>query len=226
MARTPKPVHEQFFDRDPVPLARALVGTVLRRRLGGQWLAAKIVETEAYALDEPASHSSLGRTPSREPMFAPPGTLYLYWSRGGPSLNLSARGSGDAVLIKAAVPHVDSVSPPQALEHMRTLLPPLANGPRATHRLCSGQSLLCRALDLHVKEWTGLRFDPARFVLEDLGDRPELVQARRLGISAVRSTGLPWRFVHREHVRSATKNPLTRRGAAQGVDYWMLPSGG
>ncbi len=216
---------ESFFDQPPVDLAQALVGKVLRRRLDGLWLAASIVEAEAYAIDEKGSHSSLGRTPSREPMFAPPGTLYLYHSQGGDSLNLSAQGEGNAVLIKSGAPWIDAISPPESLERMHALNPTRSGGRRPDHRLCAGQALLCRALDLRVREWTGRRFDPAVFLLEDVGRSPPLVQARRLGIPAGRDEHLPWRFVDRERVRSATKNPLTRRGAREGVDYWLLGAG-
>jgi len=219
------PLPDAFFDRPPVDLAMALVGKVLRRRLDGLWLAASIVEAEAYAIDEKGSHSSLGRTPSREPMFAPPGTLYLYHSQGGDSLNLSARGGGNAVLVKSGVPWVDAASPEETLDRMHALSPRRSGERRPAHRLCAGQALLCRALDLRVREWTGRRFDPASFFLEDVGRSPRLVQARRLGIPAGRDEHLPWRFIDRDHVRSATKNPLTRRGAREGADYRVLESG-
>ncbi len=224
MLSPPVPLDEAFVARDSVTLAAAMVGKVLRRRVRGLWLGARIVETEAYSVHERASHSSLGRTPAREPMFDAPGTLYLYWSRGGPSMNVSADGPGDAVLCKAALPIVDGLSPPESLDLMHTLNPAPDGGRRPDHRLCSGQALLCRALDLRVAEWTGRRFDPQEFLLQDDVVRPALVQARRLGIPAGRDEHLPWRFVDREHARSATRNPLTVRGATEGVHYWVSRS--
>jgi DNA-3-methyladenine glycosylase len=201
-------VDDGFFDRPALELAPALLGAVLRRRVGERWLAATIVEAEAYLRSERASHSSLGRTPSREPMFGPPGTLYLYHSRAGASLNLSARGDGDAVLIKAAVPWGMD---PDALDAMHRLNPAPGGGRRPDHRLCSGQALLCRALDLRVAEWTGRRFDRERFWL-DAGPPPSrIVRTPRLGIPPGRDEHLPYRFVHAEHAASATRNPLTRR---------------
>jgi len=67
-------------------LARALIGKVLRHRVdhpdGGRiWLAAKIIETEAYYLTEKGSHSSLGWTEARRAMFMEPGTIYMYYAR-------------------------------------------------------------------------------------------------------------------------------------------------
>lgn len=213
-----------FFDRPSTELAPALVGMVLRRRHQGLWLAARIVEAEAYSVHEKASHSSLGRTPSREPMFQAPGTLYLYHSRGGPSLNLSARGEGDAVLVKGAEPWTDGLSGDESLEAMHDLNPRRDGGRRPRHRLCAGQSLLCRALDLRVREWSGRRFDPDVFRLEDVGARPTaLVQARRLGIPEGRDEHLPWRWIDAGALRSATRNPTTRRGAVEGEDWARVP---
>ncbi len=209
---------EAFFDQPALELAPGLLGAVLRRRIGAVWVGAMIVETEAYLRSERASHSSLGRTPSREPMFMPAGTLYLYHSRGGASLNLSATGDGDAVLIKAAVPWTDGAG----LEAMHGANPRRDGGRRPDHRLCSGQGLLCRALDLRVADWTGRRFDPEAFFLEEGAPPQRIARTRRLGIPTGRDEHLPYRFVHAEHARSATKNPLTMRSWARGRDYEVV----
>jgi DNA-3-methyladenine glycosylase len=200
-----------FFDRPPLAVARDLVGKVLRRRLGSDWLAAQIVEVEAYYRREKGSHASLGRTPSREALFMAPGTIYMYHARGGPSLNVSCRGAGNAVLLKAARPFVDARSPAHSLERMRRLNPG-PRGPRPLERLCAGQTLLCRALALEVRDWDRGAFDPERFFVEDVGYRPaRLVRAPRLGIPEGRDEHLPYRLVDRDFARSATANPLARR---------------
>ena len=200
-----------FFDRDPETVAKALVGKVVRRRYEGRWLAAAVVEAEAYLLREKGSHASLGRTPSREALFMPPGTIYMYYARGGDSLNVSCRGPGNAVLFKAGVPVVDRRSPAASLEVMHGLNP-APSGRRATHRLCSGQTLLCRSLALRVPDWNCRRFERRRLYVEDVGYRPEhLIQARRLGIPYGRDEHLLLRFVDEARAASATSNPLTRR---------------
>ena len=93
-------LHPDFFDQTAESLAIALLGTILRRRVqtskGPVWLAARIIETEAYYRDERGSHSSLGYTEKRRAMFMPPGTIYMYYARGGDSWNFSAAADGNA----------------------------------------------------------------------------------------------------------------------------------
>jgi DNA-3-methyladenine glycosylase len=211
-----------FFDRDPQTVAKDLVGKILRRRIRSSWLSVQIVEVEAYSIRERGSHASLGRTPSREALFMPAGTIYMYYSRGSDSLNVSCRGAGNAVLLKAGRPFTDTVSPPASLELMHRLNPG-AQGKRPLERLCSGQTLICHALELRVADWNRRTFDPQRFFVEDVGYRPSrLIQARRLGIPSGRDEHLLYRFIDFDGVRSATSNPLTRRGSKEGIDFRIL----
>ena len=132
-------VDASFFDQDPAALAVGLLGKVLRRRIRllstrqnvDCWLSAQIIETEAYYVTERGSHSSLGMTDARKAMFMSPGTIYMYHSRAGDSLNVSTRGDGDAVLIKAAAPFFDARSPEaDALPVMQRLNPTRSGRPR------------------------------------------------------------------------------------------------
>ncbi len=211
-----------FFDRDPRTVAKDLVGKVLRRRIRSSWLAVQIVEVEAYSIREKGSHASLGRTPSREALFMPAGTIYMYYSRGADSLNVSCRGAGNAVLLKAGRPFTDVLSPPESFELMHELNPG-SHGERPLERLCSGQTLICRALELRVVDWNRRTFDPQRFFVEDVGYRPNrLIQARRLGIPKGRDEHLLYRFIDFDRVQSATSNPMTKRGSKKGVDFRIL----
>lgn len=211
-----------FFQRPVDVVARDLIGCVLRRRLDGLWLGVRIVETEAYGLEDPASHAYLGRTPSREPMWMPPGTIYMYHSRAGASLNVSCGTGPEAVLIKAGVPVVDELSPQAALDAMHRLNPaPDGESRRPKRRLCAGQTLLCRSLGLTVTEWTGRQFDPDRFYIEARRTSPRIVATLRLGIRPERDDGRQSRYVDRNLAGSATSNPL-RRGAMAGRDYWEI----
>ena len=211
-----------FFDRDPRTIAKDLIGKVLRRRIQSRWLSVQIIEVEAYSIREKGSHASLGRTPSREALFMPAGTIYMYYSRGADSLNVSCRGAGNAVLLKAGRPFTDVLSPPESFELMHELNPG-SRGERPLERLCSGQTLICRALELRVVDWNRRTFDPQRFFVEDVGYRPSrLIQARRLGIPRGRDEHLLYRFIDFDRVRSATSNPMTKRGSKEVVDFRIL----
>ena len=195
---------------------------MLRRRLDGLWLGVQIVETEGYGLNDPASHAYLGRTPSREPMWAPPGTIYMYHSRAGASLNVSCGKGPEAVLIKAGCPIVDERSPQAALDAMHRLNPaPGGRLRRSDQRLCAGQTLLCRSLALTVHEWTGRQFDRTQFYIEARKTALQIIATKRLGIRPERDDGRRWRYVDRSLAGSATNNPL-RRGSQAGRDYWEI----
>ncbi|RUQ45961.1 DNA-3-methyladenine glycosylase, partial [Corynebacterium pseudodiphtheriticum] len=134
---------DSFFDRDAQMLARDLLGKVIRHRVGDLWLSARIIETEAYYVAEKGSHASLGYTEKRKALFLDGGHIYMYYARGGDSLNFSAKGPGNAALIKSAYPWVDEVSGP-ASPAQRPLTHPEANGhPRPPANLRAGQTVLC-----------------------------------------------------------------------------------
>lgn len=213
-----------FFDRDALELARALVGMVIRRRHRGVWLSARIIETEAYYLTEKGSHASLGYTARRHALFVEQGgTIYMYYARGGDSLNISAHGAGNAVLIKSGHPWQDALSGPEALACMQALNPRADGGPRPPQALCSGQTLLCRALNLKVPDWNNRYFNQD-FYFEDVGDAPAtLLRATRLGIPAGRDEHLLYRYVDPGYARYATRNPQ-RRGQLAGEHYQIVPA--
>ncbi|MBO6277811.1 MAG: DNA-3-methyladenine glycosylase, partial [Pseudomonas sp.] len=55
----PTTLPDTFFDRDAQLLARELLGKVIRHRVDGLWLSARIIETEAYYCIDKGSHDSL-----------------------------------------------------------------------------------------------------------------------------------------------------------------------
>lgn len=211
-----------FFDRDARELARDLLGKVIRHRVDGLWLSARIIETEAYYQAEKGSHASLGYTHKRRALFMDGGVIYMYYARGGDSLNFSAAGPGNAVLIKSGHPWVNARSGPEALARMQALNPDAAGRARPPHKLCAGQTLLCRALGLKVPDWDARRFDPEALYVEDVGERPAaLIRCARLGIPAGRDEHLPYRYVDPAYAAFCTRNPL-RRGQVAGRDYvWV-----
>lgn len=222
-----RPLSPRRYRVDAQRLACDLLGRWLCRKDGERWLALAIVECEAYYLDDKASHSSLGHSPSRHAMFMPPGTIYMYHSQGGDSLNLSASGKGNAVLIKAArvpdaaelgwdqrqhaamVQHLHRNNPPRKSRASTPTKPEAENRP--LHRLASGQALLCRALRLSRRDWNEKRLDPQEFYIARGKKAKSIVVCPRLGIAAHRDPHLMLRFVDAHYAVSATKNPLRQR---------------
>jgi DNA-3-methyladenine glycosylase len=156
--------------------ARFLLGKLLVRRRGRRRLAVRIVETEAYIGEgDPAAHAFRGRTRRTQPLWGPPGTLYVYFIYGmHHCLNLAADRAGrpGCVLIRAAEP--------------------LASGGLAPGA-CRGPGRLARALGIHARHSGGFLFERgARLYLRE-GPPPRRVGvSTRVGIS--RAGDRPLRF--------------------------------
>ena len=220
-AGQPTGLTDAFFDRDAQALARDLLGKVIRHRVGDLWLSARIIETEAYYLEEKGSHASLGYTEKRKALFLDGGHIYMYYARGGDSLNFSAKGPGNAVLIKSAYPWVDELSGPASLAQMLLNNPDAQGRPRPSQKLCAGQTLLCKALGLKVPVWDAKRFDHEVLLVEDIGPpSAHIIQTMRLGIPHGRDEHLMYRFVDAAYAPYCTRNPL-RRGQVEGRDYFL-----
>jgi DNA-3-methyladenine glycosylase len=221
-ASLPKGLPDAFFDRDAQLLARDLLGKVIRHRVGDLWLSARIIETEAYYCAEKGSHASLGYTEKRKALFLDGGHIYMYYARGGDSLNFSAQGPGNAVLIKSAYPWVDDLSDSASLAQMLLNNPDAQGRPRPSQKLCAGQTLLCKSLGLKVPVWDAKRFDHEVLLVEDVGQTPvNIIQTTRLGIPHGRDEHLMYRFVDGAYAAYCTRNPL-RRGQVEGLDYILL----
>ena len=218
----PMMLPDAFFDRDAQLVACQLLGKVIRHRVNGLWLSARIIETEAYYLTDKGSHASLGYTDKRKALFLDGGHIYMYYARGGDSLNFSAHGPGNAVLIKSAHPWLDELAGPDSLAQMQRNNPDAQGNPRPEHKLCAGQTLLCKALGLKVREWDAKCFDPERLWVDDVREPPsKIIQTTRLGIPHGRDEHLMYRFVDADYAAYCTRNPL-RRGQVEGRDFITL----
>ena len=218
----PMMLPDAFFDRDAQLVACQLLGKVIRHRVNGLWLSARIIETEAYYIADKGSHASLGYTDKRKALFLDGGHIYMYYARGGDSLNFSAHGPGNAVLIKSAHPWLDELAGPDSLAQMQRNNPDAQGNPRPEHKLCAGQTLLCKALGLKVREWDAKCFDPERLWVDDVREQPsKIIQTTRLGIPHGRDEHLMYRFVDADYAAYCTRNPL-RRGQVEGRDFITL----
>ena len=146
----------------------------------------------------------------------------MYYARGGDSLNFSAHGPGNAVLIKSAYPWLDNLSGPDSLAQMQLNNPDTQGNPRPEQKLCAGQTLLCKALGLKVPVWDAKCFDPERLWVDDVREKPSrIIQTSRLGIPHGRDEHLMYRFVDADYAAYCTRNPL-RRGQVEGQDYLIV----
>ena len=194
-------------------MARDLLGRLLIRPFKEELLVGRIVETEAYQQDDPASHSFRGLTARTEVMFGPPGHLYVYFTYGMHfciNVVTGNDGEGSAVLLRA-------VEPLEGLDVMRR-----HRGVTLDRLLCAGPGRLTQAFgigrrhngldlvsggDLYIAE--GEPVPPAR-----------IAAGPRVGITV--GMERPWRmvdatspFLSRRAVRpaAATVRPTARRKA-------------
>jgi len=166
-----------FFDRDPVTVARELLGTLLCHDARGLILAGRIVETEAYlAADDPASHGYRGQTPRNAAMFGSPGHAYVYAMHRYHCLNVVTQGEGvpSAILLRAVEP----------LQGMEVMFPR-----RRTERyadLASGPGKLCQAfgIDRSLDQWDLTQ--RRRLWLAEPGSETEtdIVTTPRIGVTS------------------------------------------
>lgn len=210
----------EFFNRDACAVAQDLLGKVIRRNYKGHWLAARIIETEAYYLEDKGSHASLGYTEKRKALFMPVGTIYMYYARGHDSLNISVHGEGNAVLIKSAYFYQDQFCDPESLQIMQSLNPLPSGELRKLDKLCSGQTLLCRALHLKVTDWDQQKLSRQRLYIDDIDYLPkQVIQTTRLGIPRGRDEHLMQRYIDAAYTKHCTSNPLTKRNWLQDRHY-------
>ncbi|MBX3619765.1 MAG: DNA-3-methyladenine glycosylase [Rhizobacter sp.] len=142
----------------------------------------RIVETEAYDREDPASHSHSGPTPRNEVMFGPPGHVYVYRSYGLHwCMNIVCReaGHGAAVLIRA-------IEPLRGLERMQA-----RRGLADVRLLCAGPGRVGQALGV-TREHNGLPLDRPPFELVPASGAVTVTVGPRIGIS--KAVEVPWRF--------------------------------
>ena len=175
----------EFFARDPVVLARDLLGRVLFYKTPEGLLAGRIVETEAYTgAADPASHAFRGPTVRNAVMFGPAGHAYVYFTYGMHyCLNVTAEapGTAGAVLLRA-------LEPLAGVEMMRARGD---HGPES--RLLSGPGKIGRAFGLSLDD-NGRDFTrgPLGLAAGTAVPTREVAISRRIGIS--RAVDLPYRF--------------------------------
>jgi DNA-3-methyladenine glycosylase len=156
-----------FFEQPVDEVAKALIGALLVvNDVGG-----RIVETESYDAEDPASHAyQMRRTAGNRSMFGPPARAYIYRSYGIHwCLNFVCQ-PGSAVLVRALEPLI-------GLNAMRR-----RRGTTNDNALCAGPGRLCAALGIDGRlDGASLLRQPFALTLPD-GHRA-IQQGPRIGTS-------------------------------------------
>lgn len=210
-------IQRSFFDGPTVELARKLVGYRLVRRVDGERVVGRVVETEAYTQDDPAFHGwglwdrdtgELVREGRGAALFGPPGTAYVYLCYGIHWLfNVVTEpdGTGGAVLIRAVEPleGEDSIRSRRGENHSRV---DLTNGPG---KLSEAFAIDDRFDGRYVDE-PDLHFEAPAWAasLDSASGRPEIETSARIGIS--KGVDRPWRFFVRDHPFVSRGTPSDR----------------
>jgi DNA-3-methyladenine glycosylase len=177
------PVPSDLYEQETLVVARELLGCVLVSRRGDELAAGRIVETEAYLRDDPASHSFRGQTARNRVMFGPPGHAYVYFTYGAHwCLNAvtAPEGVGEAVLIRA-------LEPLAGIELMRR-----RRGVEEPRLLASGPGRLTQALGI-TGELNGVSLASGALAILGPAAQPvEIVEGPRVGIR--QAVEHAWRF--------------------------------
>ncbi|MFQ3274926.1 MAG: DNA-3-methyladenine glycosylase [Candidatus Nanohaloarchaea archaeon] len=159
-------VEKPFFARDTETIAKDLLGCVLCRK----GMKGRIVETEAYLEDDPASHAYPKKTERNRLMYETHGRVYIYLCYGiHHMLNFTTEKDGvGGVLIR-------SLEPLEGVNKMRQ-----NRGVEEKKDLCSGPGKICEALEIS-KEMNGTEVGEKLEIERETAERVEA--STRIGIN-------------------------------------------
>lgn len=155
--------------------AQYLLGCIIVRTLeDGSVLQARIVETESYHQEDPASHTFHGQSARNQAMFGPAGHAYIYFTYGMHwCFNVTAGqdGYGAGVLLRAAEP----ISGIKSMQQLRQQ----ADG----NNLTNGPAKLAQALAINKQLYGHDLSQPPLQILALEQQHFEIVETTRIGIS-------------------------------------------
>ena len=174
-----------FFQQDTVLVARELLGKLLVRCINDIYCIGRIVETEAYMANDPASHAFKGENSRNRSLFGPVGHAYVYRSYGiHYCLNIVARHHSviaGGALIRAVEP-IDGID--LLRMHRRVTDKELSNGP--------GKLTQAFALDMSYNGYDVVAGCALNIAEDDVSYGHVWQAGPRIGIS--KAIELPWRF--------------------------------
>jgi DNA-3-methyladenine glycosylase len=171
-------LQKDFFNRSPLIVAKELLGKILVRKLGGEILSGRIVETEAYmAFNDQAAHGYIGETKRNASLFMTAGHSYVHRIHMQHCLDIVTEDVNvpSSVLIRALEP----LTGIETMQHLR--------GRNELVALTSGPGKLAQALTID-KTQDGVDItDPQSilYIMDDglSVDQKNMVVAKRIGIS-------------------------------------------
>lgn len=165
-----------------VTAARNLLGWKLVHVTPEGITSGYIVETEAYTMEDAASHTYNGQSLRNAAMFESAGTIYIYFTYGMHycvNIVTGVSGHGEGVLIRA-------LEPVEGIELMQQ-----RRGGKQIPQLTNGPAKLVRAMGI-TKQLYGTKINSGSLRLEP-GIKPaDIVQTTRVGIK--KAVDHPWRF--------------------------------
>ena len=163
-----------FLERSADDAAIGLLGCVLSSGLHGDRVSVRIVETEAYDQDDPASHAFHGISNRNRALFGRAGCTYIYVSHGiyhCCNITAGAEGFGAGSLLRA-------VEPIEGIEALRS------RRDKRSVELTNGPAKLCQALGIDMRLY-GHHLEEAPLILQYAPLRPgeRILRTPRIGIS-------------------------------------------
>ncbi len=192
-----------FYTRDSITVARELLGKNVVRRIGGNELVGRIVETEAYmGYEDKAAHSYKGRRTERnEIMYHIGGYSYVYM----------IYGMYYCVNAVAAVPDIPQAALIRAVEPLSGLEEMSQNRFSSSYtsltkaqvkNLTSGPGKLCKAMSID-KRLNGVDLCSLGelYICDENPTSFEIASSPRIGIDyAEEYKDVPWRFFIKDNI--------------------------
>ncbi len=166
---------QNFYNHPAEIVAKELLGKILAVDTLQGLVTGKIVETEAYHQNDPASHSYGGKITDRnKPMFGPPGYSYVYFIYGMYhcfNVVTDRNGYGSAVLIRALEP-LSGIEIMQKNRRQEKL-----------KNLTTGPGKLAQAFGID-KKFNNLPLNSKKFCIYENNSRPhEIIKTTRIGLA-------------------------------------------
>ena len=183
----------EFYERDPLTVAKDLLGKTLVHETSEGVTSGMIVETEAYLGPEDKAFHAYGnrRTGRTETQYGPKGHAYIYLIYG---LYYCFNVTAGKVPEKPEAVFFRAIEPLEGIEIMKKRRP-TAKGNVAN--LANGPSRLCMAMGLSKKQ-NGADLCVPPFYIKDAGVTvadENIVHATRIGVDyADEWKKMPWRF--------------------------------